>query len=185
MESINVVFSDLDNFASFSEEEEIHTLVDTFIMPVASQTTGELSGYKIEEIDATIETSETFDVSSIPENIVSSDLGIHHKKGTTNMDAQSSSSILHLEPKFVKDALKDEQWISAMQDEFQKFERNEVWTLVPHPLGANIIGTKWIFRNKTDEVGNVVCKKAILVAQGYTQIEGVDFEETFALMARL
>ncbi|XP_062107469.1 uncharacterized mitochondrial protein AtMg00820-like [Humulus lupulus] len=90
-----------------------------------------------------------------------------------------------VEPKSVKDAFKDENWISSMQDELQKFERNEVWTLVPRLLGANIIGTKWIFRNKTDEVGNVVRNKARLVSQGYTQIEGVDFEQTFAQVARL
>ncbi|XP_062075426.1 uncharacterized mitochondrial protein AtMg00820-like [Humulus lupulus] len=90
-----------------------------------------------------------------------------------------------VEPKSVKDALKAEHWISAMQDELQQFERNEVWILVPRPLGANIIGTKRIFRNKNDDVGNVVSNKARLVAQGYTQIKGVDFEETFAPVARL
>ncbi|XP_062100847.1 uncharacterized protein LOC133806773 [Humulus lupulus] len=77
MESINVVFSDLEDFASYSEEEEIHTLVDTSILPVASRTANEPSGSKIEEIDATTKTSEAFDVSSIPENIASSDLKIH------------------------------------------------------------------------------------------------------------
>jgi hypothetical protein len=57
--------------------------------------------------------------------------------------------------------------------------------LVPLPPEQNIIGTKWIFKNKTDEHGTVVLNKARLVAQGYTQIEGVDFDETFAPVARL
>jgi hypothetical protein len=57
--------------------------------------------------------------------------------------------------------------------------------LVPRPVEQNIIGTKWIFKSKTDEHGTVVRNKARLVAQGYTQIEGVDFDETFAPVARL
>ena len=57
--------------------------------------------------------------------------------------------------------------------------------LVPRPSHTNVIGTKWIFKNKTDEFGNIARNKARLVAQGYTQIEGVDFNETFAPIARL
>ncbi|CAM8880080.1 unnamed protein product [Rhodiola kirilowii] len=72
-----------------------------------------------------------------------------------------------------------------MQEELGEFTRNSVWDLVPRPSGVNIIGTKWIFKNKTDESGNITRNKARLVAQGYTQIEGIDFEETFAPVARL
>ncbi|KAG9450314.1 hypothetical protein H6P81_010279 [Aristolochia fimbriata] len=90
-----------------------------------------------------------------------------------------------LEPKKVEEALKDEYWIKAMQEELDQFERNEVWMLVPRPDNANIIGTKWIFKNKTDESGNITRNKTRLVAQGYTQVEGVDFDETFAPVARL
>jgi hypothetical protein len=87
------------------------------------------------------------------------------------------------EPKKVDEALQDEGWVSAMHDELHQFTRNDVWTLVPHPAEQNIIGTMWIFKNKTDEHGTVVRNKARLVAQGYTQIEGVDFDETFAPVA--
>jgi hypothetical protein len=72
-----------------------------------------------------------------------------------------------------------------MHDELHQFTRNDVWTLVPRPVEQNIIGTKWIFKNKTDEHGTVIRNKARLVEQGYTQIEGVDFDETFAPVARL
>ncbi|KAK0587206.1 hypothetical protein LWI29_019132 [Acer saccharum] len=72
-----------------------------------------------------------------------------------------------------------------MQEELNQFERNEVWTLVPRPKTTNVICTKWIYRNKSDEDGNIVRNKARLVAQGYSQIEGINFEETFALVARL
>ncbi|CAL8169309.1 unnamed protein product [Prunus armeniaca] len=72
-----------------------------------------------------------------------------------------------------------------MQGELNQFVRNDVWYLVPRPVHTNLIGTKWIFKNKTDEQGNVVRNKARLVAQGYTQMEGIDFDETFAPVARL
>ena len=57
-----------------------------------------------------------------------------------------------------------------MQNELNQFERSKVWTLVDRPLDKSIIGTKWVFRNKLDESGNIVRNKARLVAQGYTQM---------------
>jgi hypothetical protein len=93
------------------------------------------------------------------------------------------------EPKKVDEALQDDDWVSAMHDELHQFTRNDVWTLVPRPAEHSIIGTKWIFMNKTDEHGTehgtVIPNKACLVAKGYTQIEGVVFDETFAPLTRL
>ena len=60
-----------------------------------------------------------------------------------------------------------------------------MWELVPRPKGVNVIGTKWIFKNKSDEHGIIIRSKSRLVAQGYTQVEGIDFDETFASVARL
>src|ERR1044072_7966291 len=93
--------------------------------------------------------------------------------------------ISQVEPKNIKEALQDEYGINAMQDELSQFTRNEVWNLVPRLEGINVIGTKWIFKNKSVESGTVTRNKARLVAQGYTQIEGVDFDETFSPVARL
>src|SRR4051794_18418897 len=78
-------------------------------------------------------------------------------------------------------------WLSAILEELTQFERTNVWSLVAEPDSTkhNIIGTKWIFRNKQDEDDIVVRNKARLVAQGYTQIEGIDFSETYAPVARL
>ncbi|KAL0544293.1 hypothetical protein IC582_019406 [Cucumis melo] len=90
-----------------------------------------------------------------------------------------------LEPTTVTVALTDEHWILVMQEELLQFERNQVWDLVSKPPHANIIGTKWIFKNKTDEQGRVIRSKARLVAEGYSQIEGLDFGETFSPIARL
>ncbi|XP_073277698.1 uncharacterized protein [Primulina huaijiensis] len=96
-----------------------------------------------------------------------------------------SCFVSQLEPKNVDEALKDEFWINAMHDELEEFIRNDVWTLVPCPDHGNIIGTKWIFKNKTDESGNIIRNKARLVSQGYTHVEGVDFDETFEPVARI
>lgn len=90
-----------------------------------------------------------------------------------------------LEPKNIKEALIDEYWIEAMQEELHQFERNNVWELVTRLEGVNVIRTKWIFRNKTDEEDNIIRNKARLVAQGYTQVEGLDLDETFAPVTRL
>jgi hypothetical protein len=72
-----------------------------------------------------------------------------------------------------------------MHDELENFKRNQVWTLVDPPRDVNVIGIKWVFKNKQSEDGEVVRNKARLVAQGYSQVEGVDFAETFAPVARL
>jgi len=90
-----------------------------------------------------------------------------------------------IEPKNIKEVLFDEFWIKAMQEEFNEFKRSEVWDLVPRPGGMNVIGTKWIYKNKSDENGTGTRNKARLVAQGYSQVEGLDFDETFAFVARL
>ncbi|GJW48668.1 retrovirus-related pol polyprotein from transposon TNT 1-94 [Tanacetum coccineum] len=88
------------------------------------------------------------------------------------------------EPKKVSEALKHPGWVDAMQDELNQFARNKVWTLVPAPYGKTIISSKWVFKNKRDETGIVIRNKARLVAQGYNQQEGIDYDETFAPVAR-
>src|SRR3954464_14883257 len=99
----------------------------------------------------------------------------------------SFSFVSMLEPSKLDEALKDPDWLLAMMEELHQFERNKVWSLVERldPTKHNIIGTKWIFCNKQDEDGIVVRNKARLVAQGFTQIEGVNFRETYAPVAHL
>ncbi|XP_070002569.1 putative mitochondrial protein AtMg00820 [Nicotiana tabacum] len=72
-----------------------------------------------------------------------------------------------------------------MQEELDQFDKNQVWKLIPQPENVPVIGTKWVFRNKLNEDGKVVRNKARLVAQGYSQQEGVDCDETFALVVLL
>jgi len=93
--------------------------------------------------------------------------------------------VSQLEPKSVSDALKDDHWFLAIQDELNQFKRNDVWDLVPRTKTQQIIGTKWVFRNKLDDSGMIIKNKARLVAKGYCQEEGIDYDETYALVARL
>ena len=89
------------------------------------------------------------------------------------------------EPQNVNEACKDECWVKTMNEELEKIEKNNTWELVPRPNDKNIIGTKWIFKNKLNENGEVIRNKARLVCKGYAQEESIDFEETFAPVARL
>ncbi|GJY54928.1 retrovirus-related pol polyprotein from transposon TNT 1-94 [Tanacetum coccineum] len=90
-----------------------------------------------------------------------------------------------IEPKNIKEAIKDESWTMAMQEKLNQFVTNIVWSLVLPPENQTVIGTKWVFKNKLDEHDVVSRNKARLVAQGYNQQEGIYFDETYAPVARL
>ncbi|GJZ84552.1 retrovirus-related pol polyprotein from transposon TNT 1-94 [Tanacetum coccineum] len=90
-----------------------------------------------------------------------------------------------VEPKNIKEAMADSAWIEAMQEELHQFDRLKVWELVDKPFGKMIIKLKWLWKNKKDEDQTVIRNKARLVAKGYAQEEGIDFEESFAPVARL
>ena len=100
-------------------------------------------------------------------------------------EVSHSAFISMVEPTRLEDALDDEAWVEAMQEELNQFVRNDVWELVPRPKNHSIIETKWVFKNKSNDQGVVIRNKARLVAKGFNQVEGIDFEETFAPVARL
>jgi hypothetical protein len=119
---------------------------------------------------------------------INSILGDIHKGVTTRSRVahfcEHYSFVSSIEPYMAEDALRDLDWVLAMQEELNNFTRNEVWHLVPHP-NQNVVGTKWVFRNKQDEHGVVTRNKARVMAKAYSQVEDLDFNETYAPVARL
>ncbi|GJS05826.1 putative ribonuclease H-like domain-containing protein [Tanacetum coccineum] len=89
------------------------------------------------------------------------------------------------EPKTISQALEDESWVEAMQEELLQFKLQKVWILVDLPFGKKAIGTKWVFRNKRDERSIFMKNKARLVAQGFRQEEGINYDEVFAPVVRI
>ncbi|GJY37343.1 retrovirus-related pol polyprotein from transposon TNT 1-94 [Tanacetum coccineum] len=94
-------------------------------------------------------------------------------------------TVSQTELKNIKEAMADSAWIEAMQEELHQFDRLDVWKLVDIPICKNVINMKRIWKNKHDEENTVIRNKARLVAKGYAQKEGIDFEESFAPVARL
>ncbi|WMV09939.1 hypothetical protein MTR67_003324 [Solanum verrucosum] len=104
--------------------------------------------------------------------------GITTRSGLKNLCA-FQAFVSMVEPKKVNEALLDEDWIQAMQEELNQFKRSKAWHFVPSLEGRTMIGTKWVYRNKLDENGTVIRNKARLVVQG------INYDETFASVARL
>nr|GFA88748.1 hypothetical protein [Tanacetum cinerariifolium] len=94
-------------------------------------------------------------------------------------------TVSRTKPKNIKEAMADSAWIESMQEELHQFDRLDIWELVDRPLCTNVINLKWLWKNKRDEENTVIRKTSRLVAKGYAQKEGVDFEESFAPVARL
>ncbi|GJV84040.1 putative ribonuclease H-like domain-containing protein, partial [Tanacetum coccineum] len=90
-----------------------------------------------------------------------------------------------IEPTSIAKALSDSSWVEAIQEELLQFKLQQVWILVDLPIRKRPIRTKWVFRNKKDERGIVIRNKARLVIQGHRKEEGIDYEEVFALVARI
>jgi hypothetical protein len=112
--------------------------------------------------------------------------GVQTRRQLIRSPEHANLSLLSkIEPKNFEEASKDKNWVNAMNEELDQIEKNETWELVPRPKDKNVIGTKWVFRNKLNEDGQVVRNKARLVCKGYAQVEGVDFDETFSPVARL
>ena len=90
---------------------------------------------------------------------------------TRNKVNEELCLISQVEPKSADEACKDDHWIQAMKEELDKIVKNETWELVPKPKDKNVIGTKWVFRNKTNEQGEIVRNKAKLICKGYKMNE--------------
>jgi hypothetical protein len=111
------------------------------------------------------------------------------KKGVTTRSRVANfcehySFVSSFEPFKIEDALRDPDWVVAMQEELNNIKRNDVRSLVERPK-QNVVGTKWVLCNKQDEHGVVIRNKARLVPKGYSQVKSLDFDETFVPIARL
>ena len=178
-------------------EETLHVSFDENFNQISSNKDDDV----IPESNTNIETISSKDGDNIVHDIelksspkVLKDHPVQNIIGELNSNVRTRSQLNQMghvaflssiEPKNVKEASTDDYWIIAMQEELNQFERNDVWDLVPRPSDQSVIGTKWVFKNKADEQGNITRNKARLVAQGYNQEEGIDYEETFAPVARL
>ncbi|GJZ55754.1 retrovirus-related pol polyprotein from transposon TNT 1-94 [Tanacetum coccineum] len=94
-------------------------------------------------------------------------------------------TVSRTEPKNIKEAMADFAWMNTARKNFISFDRLDVWELVDRPLCKNVINLKWLWKNKRDEENTIIRNKSRLVAKGYAQKEGIDFEESFAPVARL
>ncbi|KAI5334699.1 hypothetical protein L3X38_024832 [Prunus dulcis] len=106
------------------------------------------------------------------------------KWGSVN-EIMAQCNICIVEPESFEDANLDESWRNAMKAELEMIEKNNTWKLVDRPFGKPIIGVKWVYKTKLNLDGSVQKNKARLVAKGYSQKPGIDYNETFAPVARL
>nr|GEW50382.1 hypothetical protein [Tanacetum cinerariifolium] len=149
-----------------NKEEVFHESSDSFQEESSSSSLNDDVHQSLEEV--VVPSSNT---QSISNNMV------------LNVDEASTSHNVfneRLKDAYFDATLRDAKWVSAMQEELDQFARLKVWRLVPRPEGKTIIKTKWIFKNKKDESSLVIQNKARFVAVGYSQQEGIDYDETFA-----
>ena len=108
-----------------------------------------------------------------PELIIGNpEAGVQTRSATQN-ECLFHNFLSQEEPKKVEDALKDSDWVTAMQEELNEFERNKVWQLVPRPKNRSVVGTKWVFRNKTDADGIVIRIKQDLLLKAIHSRKGL------------
>ncbi|XP_070028803.1 uncharacterized protein [Nicotiana sylvestris] len=166
------IFVIVDDYSRFTWALFLRTKDETFEVFVAF----------VKKIQVKMELKGISDVSNGKADMMSQmkEAGEDNTRSKTRNYLAFSVFLSQIEPKNIKEALKDADWITTIQEELHQFERNNVWHLVPRPSNRTIIGTRWIFTNKLDEHGNFTRNKARLVVQGNNQEEGIDYDETFA-----
>ncbi|GKC44397.1 putative reverse transcriptase, RNA-dependent DNA polymerase, partial [Tanacetum coccineum] len=179
-----VNFDGLSYFnANLPDDPRMPNLEDIGIFGDAYDDEDFVTGEDMNNLESSIPVSLIVTTRVHKDHLVEQIIGDLHSAPQTRRMTKNPKE--HVEPKKVIQALTDPSWIEAMQDELLQFKLQKVWTLVDLPYGKRAIGTKWVYRNKKDERGIVVRNKARLVAQGYTQEEGIDYDEVFAPVARI
>nr|GEV33811.1 retrovirus-related Pol polyprotein from transposon TNT 1-94 [Tanacetum cinerariifolium] len=181
-ESLNVTFDETPPPSKTSP------LVDDDLDEEEAIKVTEKKNIKNDIVNETLEINEIVNIKESRKHPLENVIGNLNQR-TLRSQVQNQSNffcfISTIEPKNVNEALEDDSWIVVMQEELNQFIANDVWEFVPQPRNMTIIGNKWVFRNKLDENGIVSRNKARLVAQGYNQKEGIDYDETYAPGARL
>ncbi|GJX67147.1 retrovirus-related pol polyprotein from transposon TNT 1-94 [Tanacetum coccineum] len=181
-ESLNVTFNET------SPPSKTSPLVDDDLVKEEAIKVTEKKNLENDIVDETLEIDEVVNIMESKNHLLENVIRNLNQR-TLMSQAQNQSNFFYfistIEPKNVNEALGDESWIVAMQEELNQFVANDILELVPHPRNMTIIGTKWVFRNKLDENSVVSRNNAKLVAQGYNQQEGIDYDETYAPIARL
>nr|GEY68770.1 retrovirus-related Pol polyprotein from transposon TNT 1-94 [Tanacetum cinerariifolium] len=181
-ESLNVTFDETPPFSKKSP------LVDDNLDEKEAIKVVEKKNLENDIVDETLEIDEIVNIKESRNHPLENVIGNLNQR-TLRPQAQNQSNffcfISTIEPNNVNESLGDESWIVAMQEELNQFIDDDIWKLVPQPKNMTIIETKWVFRNKLDENGIVSRNKARLVAQGCNQQEGIDYDETYAPVARL
>jgi len=203
-ESMHVAFDETDHKVqenikiTADDDEPVNQKIVTYQLGKSEKDNQSDEAQSIELQDQPIESDTRAATTStelprewrVPRNLSLDNIISQVQKGVTtrrsmNHFCEHMAFVSQVEPKSVSEALKDSNWINAMHEELNQFARNEVWTLVSRSKEMNVIGTKWVFKNKIDEQGVIVRNKARFVAKGYNQEEDIDFRETYALVARL
>jgi hypothetical protein len=114
------------------------------------------------------------------------DKGVQTRRRIIKDTEQSHIAFISMvEPNKFNEDSKDVNWLKSMNEELEQIEKNDTSELIPRPINKTVIGSKWVYKNKMNEQGNIVINKARLVCKGYAQLEGLDFDETFVPIARL
>ncbi|GJU63327.1 retrovirus-related pol polyprotein from transposon TNT 1-94 [Tanacetum coccineum] len=171
IETIHVTFDDLTTMDSeqFSSGPRLHS------MTPATSSSGLVSN-PVSQQPCIPPPRDDFQEADAPRAVVLADSLV-----SISIDQDALSS----KPKNFKQEMTEPSWIDVMQEEIHEFERLQVWELVPCLDKVLLIKLKWIYKVKMDEFGGVLKNKARLVAQGFRQEEGIDFEESFAPVARI
>ncbi|GJT38889.1 putative ribonuclease H-like domain-containing protein [Tanacetum coccineum] len=181
------IWTDASYFGGFLHQNIVDDAQESLMMELINATPEDLMGPIPTSEDTQVEDQEielgnispSYTVSSTPHTRIHKDHLIDHVIGDVQSSVQTRRT------KKVSIALSDPAWVEAMQEELLQFKLQNVWVLVDLPKGHRAIGTKWVYRNKKDERGIVIRNKARLVAQGHTQEEGIDYDESTKWMSKV